>query len=39
MLVQVVYQVDLVDGYSRLITVFNAKYGHPYPQALADEEL
>ena len=37
--VQLVYQVNLVSGYNRLTTVFDAAYDHSYPQTLADREL
>lgn len=37
--VQVVYQVNLVAGYNRLTTVFDAEYEHAYPRAAAERSL
>lgn len=38
-LLQVVYQVNLVSGYNRVTTVFDAAYDHAFPEADADRRL
>lgn len=35
-LLQIVYQVNLVAGYNRLTTVFDAEYDHGYPERFAE---
>jgi len=38
-LLQIVYQVNLVSGYNRLTTVFDAEYDHDYPESHAEKGL